>query len=90
MSSKSNQIFCKDILYILYKGDPLQFLLDLDQFSFKYFAISFAVDSIIISWYQEHILVTKYLKEIWRWRIRIFTGKKIFTKLIFGSYGNIS
>jgi len=30
MGSKSNQIFCKDILRILYKDDVMQFLLDLE------------------------------------------------------------
>jgi len=27
IGSKSNQIFCKDILQILYKDDPLRFLI---------------------------------------------------------------
>jgi len=30
MGSKYNQIFCKDIIQILYKDDPLQFLLNLE------------------------------------------------------------
>jgi len=37
MDSKSNQIFCQDIFQIFYKYDPLQFLLHLEQISFKYF-----------------------------------------------------
>jgi len=49
MASKFNKIFCKDIIQIFYKDDPLQFLLDLEQISFKYFGISFAADSIIMS-----------------------------------------
>ena len=47
MDSKSNQIFCQDIFQIFYKYDPLQFLLHLEQISFKYFVISFATDSIL-------------------------------------------
>jgi len=35
MDSKSNQIFCQDIIQIFYKNDPLQFLLDLEQISIK-------------------------------------------------------
>jgi len=38
MGSKYNQIFCKYIIHILYKNDPLQFLLDVEQIFFKYFA----------------------------------------------------
>jgi len=68
----------------LYIDDPLQFLLDLEQISFKYFAISFLTDSIIMSWYLKLNLKTKYLKEIGRWQNYNFTGKKVFTKLIFG------
>jgi len=49
MSSKSNQIFCQDIIQIFYKDDPLQFLLDLEQISIKYFIISFTANSIIMS-----------------------------------------
>jgi len=58
MGSKSNQIFCKDNLQIFCKDDPMQFLLDLEQISFKYFVISFIADSIIMSWYLEHNLET--------------------------------
>jgi len=85
MGSKSNKIFYKDILQILYKDDPLQFLLDLEQISFKYFAISFASYSIIMSWYLEQIFETKYLKVIGRWKIYNFTRKKIFTKVILST-----
>jgi len=49
--------------------------------SFKYFVISFATDSIIMSWYLEQNLETKYQKESGRWKIYNFIGKKIFTKL---------
>jgi len=81
MGSKSNQIFCKDIFQNFYKDDHMQFLLDLEQISFKYFAISFVAYSIIMSWYLEQNLETKYLKEIGRWNIYNFIGNKIFTKL---------
>jgi len=83
MGSKSNQIFCKYILQIFYKDNPLKFLIYLQQISFKYFTISFAVDSIIMSWYLEQNLETKYLKEIGKTKIYRFAGKKIFTKLIY-------
>jgi len=43
------------------------------------------VDLNIMSWYLEQNLETKYLKEIERRKIYIFTGKKIFTKLFFGT-----
>jgi len=69
MGSKSNQIFCKYILKIFYKDDPLKFLLDLEQISFKYFAISFVANLIIIRWYLEQNLETKYLEEIVRRKI---------------------
>jgi len=49
MGSKSNQIFYKYILQILYKDDLSKFLLDLKQIPFKYFAISFVADLIIMS-----------------------------------------
>jgi len=49
MGSKSNQIFCQDIIQIFYKDDPLQFLLDLEQISFKYLVMSFVANSIIMS-----------------------------------------
>jgi len=89
MRSKSNQIFPQDIFQIFYKYDPLRFLLDLGQISFTYFVISFVVDLIIMSWYLKHNLEKKYLKEIGRWKIYRFIGKKIFTKLIFGTRENI-
>ena len=66
----------------MYIHDPLSFLLDLEQISFKYFAISFFTYSVIMNWYLKLNLKTKYLKEIGRWEIYNFTGKKIFTKLI--------
>jgi len=53
MGSKSNKIFCQDIIHIFYKDDLLQFLFDLEQISFKYSVISFAADLIIMSWYLE-------------------------------------
>jgi len=53
MGFKSTQIVYKDILHISYKDDPLKFLLDLEQISLKYFAISFVAYSIIMSWYME-------------------------------------
>jgi len=49
MGSKSNQIFCQDIIQIFYKDDPMQFLLDLEQISFKYLVMSFVANSIIMS-----------------------------------------
>jgi len=49
MGCKSNQIFCKDILQISYKDDHPRFLLDLEQIFLKYFPISLATDSLIMS-----------------------------------------
>jgi len=63
MGSKSNQTFCQDIIQILYKDDHLQYLTNLEQISFKYFVICFVAYLIIMSWYVEHNLETKYLKE---------------------------
>jgi len=74
---------------MFYKDDPLQFLFDLEKISFKHFALSFVAYSIIVSWYLEHNLETKYPTKIGRWKIYRFIEKKIFTKLIFGTWGNI-
>jgi len=65
MRSKSNKTFCKNILQNFYKDNPLQFLFYLKKFSFEYFAISAAADSIIMSWYLEQNLKTKYIKKNW-------------------------
>jgi len=89
MGSKSNQIFCQDIIQIFYKDDPLQFLFDLEQISFKYYVMSSTANSIIMSCYLEQDLETKYLKEIRRWKIYNFNGKKMFTKSICDTLGNI-
>ena len=53
MGSKSNQTFCQVIIQIFYKDDHLQFLLDLEQISSKYYVISFVAYLIIMSWYLE-------------------------------------
>ena len=42
----------------------MKFLLDLEQISFKYFAISFVADSIIMSWYLEHNLEINIWKKL--------------------------
>jgi len=57
----------------------LQFLLDLEKIFFKYFAISFAGDSIIMSYRTK--VGNKIFERIGRWKIYNFIGKKIFTKL---------
>jgi len=49
MDFKSNPIFCQYIIQNLYTDDPMQFLLDLQKISLKYFVISFVANSIIMS-----------------------------------------
>ena len=73
MSFESNQSFAKILLQIFYKDDPLKFLLDLKQISFKYFTLIFVTYSIIMSCGLKHNLKIKYLKEIERKKIYSFT-----------------
>jgi len=83
-SFKSDQIFCRDILQIFYEDNHLQLLLDLEQISFIFSAISLSTNLIVLGLVNKntnHIsqtrLETNYIKEKKKMKIWNKIGKKI-------------
>jgi len=75
MSSNMIKFFAQIFFYIFYKDNLIQFLLNLEQISFKYFAISFITHSIVL------VLVNKNPNRIYETR-----RKQIILRMIEKQY----